>query len=44
MPPRRRGGAGSRDRVVLATKFFGNLHIGDPNGGGAGRKAIVNQC
>ncbi|SEG92558.1 Predicted oxidoreductase [Actinacidiphila yanglinensis] len=34
---------GSRDRVVLATKFFGNLHLGDPNGGGAGRKAIVGQ-
>src|SRR5882672_7303721 len=25
-----------RDRVVLATKFFGNLYPGDPNGGGAG--------
>lgn len=35
---------GRRDRVVLSTKFFGNLHIGDPNGGGAGRKAIVEQC
>ena len=34
---------GGRDRVVLATKFFGNLHLGDPNGGGAGRKAIVDQ-
>lgn len=33
-----------RDRIVLATKFFGNLHVGDPNGGGAGRKAIVRQC
>lgn len=33
-----------RDRVVLATKFFGNLFVGDPNGGGAGRKAIVQQC
>jgi aryl-alcohol dehydrogenase-like predicted oxidoreductase len=32
-----------RDRVVLGTKFFGNLHEGDPNGGGAGRKAIVGQ-
>lgn len=35
---------GRRDRVVLATKFFGNLFVGDPNGGGAGRKAIVQQC
>ncbi|MCF3961869.1 aldo/keto reductase [Streptomyces fuscigenes] len=34
---------GLRDRVVLATKFFGNLHVGDPNGGGAGRKALVAQ-
>jgi aryl-alcohol dehydrogenase-like predicted oxidoreductase len=36
--------AGLRDRIVLATKFFGNLDIGNPNGGGAGRKAIVKQC
>jgi aryl-alcohol dehydrogenase-like predicted oxidoreductase len=34
---------GRRDRMVLATKFFGNLHPGDPNAGGAGRKAIVTQ-
>ncbi|GAA1283225.1 aldo/keto reductase [Planotetraspora silvatica] len=34
---------GLRDRVVLATKFFCNLHVGDPNGGGAGRKAIFGQ-
>ncbi|MET7482570.1 aldo/keto reductase [Streptomyces sp. NPDC005538] len=34
---------GLRDRVVLATKFYGNLHLGDPNGGGASRKAIVGQ-
>ena len=33
-----------RDRIVLATKFFGNLYVGDPNGGGAGRKAIIKQC
>ncbi|EHN12327.1 Oxidoreductase [Patulibacter medicamentivorans] len=32
-----------RDRVVLGTKFFGNLHPGDPNGGGAGRKAVIAQ-
>jgi aryl-alcohol dehydrogenase-like predicted oxidoreductase len=35
---------GLRDRVVLGTKFFGNLHLGDPNGGGAGRKALIDQC
>jgi len=34
----------TRDRVVIATKFFGNLHPGDPNGGGAGRKTIVSSC
>jgi aryl-alcohol dehydrogenase-like predicted oxidoreductase len=34
---------GRRDRIVLATKFFGNLHLGDPNGGGAGRKALLSQ-
>lgn len=33
-----------RHRNVIATKFFGNLHVGDPNGGGAGRKAIIEQC
>jgi aryl-alcohol dehydrogenase-like predicted oxidoreductase len=33
-----------RDRLVLATKFSGNLYPGDPNGGGSGRKAIVNAC
>jgi aryl-alcohol dehydrogenase-like predicted oxidoreductase len=35
---------GHRDRVVIATKFFCNLFAGDPNGGGAGRKAIIAQC
>jgi aryl-alcohol dehydrogenase-like predicted oxidoreductase len=34
---------GLRDRTVLSTKFFANLHPGDPNGGGAGRKAIIAQ-
>jgi aryl-alcohol dehydrogenase-like predicted oxidoreductase len=34
---------GRRQRVVLSTKFFGNLHPGDPNGGGGGRKALVAQ-
>jgi aryl-alcohol dehydrogenase-like predicted oxidoreductase len=33
-----------RNRSVIATKFFGNLHLGDPNGGGTGSKAIVAQC
>jgi aryl-alcohol dehydrogenase-like predicted oxidoreductase len=33
-----------RDRVVIATKFFGNLYPGDPNGGGAGRKAMTASC
>ncbi len=36
--------AAKRDRVVLATKFYGNLFPGDPNGGGAGRKSIVGAC
>ncbi|HEX8870208.1 MAG TPA: aldo/keto reductase [Lentzea sp.] len=36
-------GSGLRDRLVLATKFFGNLHAGDPNGGGPGRKAMIHQ-
>ena len=34
---------GGRDRVVLATKFCGSLFPGDPNAGGAGRKAIHQQ-
>src|ERR1700722_19153657 len=33
--------AGVRERVVLSTKFFANLHPGDPNGGGGGRKALI---
>ncbi|AYG02419.1 aldo/keto reductase [Gryllotalpicola protaetiae] len=32
-----------RDRLVVGTKFFANLHTGDPNGGGASRKAILHQ-
>lgn len=35
--------ASKRDRVVIATKFCGNMYPGDPNGGGAGRKAIMHQ-
>jgi aryl-alcohol dehydrogenase-like predicted oxidoreductase len=34
---------GVRERIVLGSKFFGNLFRGDPNGGGAGRKAVVRQ-
>jgi aryl-alcohol dehydrogenase-like predicted oxidoreductase len=37
------GRPGLRDRLVLATKFFGNLYENDPNGGGPSRKAIVQQ-
>jgi aryl-alcohol dehydrogenase-like predicted oxidoreductase len=36
--------AGRRDRVVIATKFMGNMFPGDPNGGGAGRKSIYAAC
>jgi aryl-alcohol dehydrogenase-like predicted oxidoreductase len=35
---------GRRDRLVLATKFSGNLDPGDPNGGGSGRKSIIAAC
>lgn len=38
------GSPGLRDRLVIGTKFFGNLWPGDPNGGGAGRKAVVAQA
>jgi aryl-alcohol dehydrogenase-like predicted oxidoreductase len=34
---------GMRDRLVIATKFAANMFPGDPNGGGAGRKAILHQ-
>ena len=33
-----------RDRVVIATKFVTNMFLGDPNGGGSNRKAILSQC
>jgi aryl-alcohol dehydrogenase-like predicted oxidoreductase len=36
--------AARRDRLVLATKFSGNLYPGDPNAGGSSRKAIVAAC
>jgi aryl-alcohol dehydrogenase-like predicted oxidoreductase len=34
---------GRREHVVLASKFFGNMFPGDPNGGGAGRASIIRQ-
>ncbi|WP_454818999.1 aldo/keto reductase [Labrys neptuniae] len=33
-----------RDGIVLSTKFYCSLFPGDPNGGGAGRKALLQQC
>ena len=33
-----------RDRLVIATKFSGNLYPGDPNGGGSGRKSLIAAC
>jgi aryl-alcohol dehydrogenase-like predicted oxidoreductase len=36
--------SGKRQRTVIATKFFGSMLTGDPNSGGAGRKAIVAAC
>ncbi|MDJ1506072.1 aldo/keto reductase [Xanthocytophaga agilis] len=33
-----------RDRVVIATKFFGTLYSGDPNAGGANRKSLMTAC
>jgi aryl-alcohol dehydrogenase-like predicted oxidoreductase len=33
-----------RDRVVIATKFFGNMYPGDPNGGGTNRKSVMAAC
>ena len=37
-------GAGNRDRVVIATKFMSGMHLGDPNSGGANRKAMIAAC
>lgn len=37
------GRPGLRDRLVISTKFASNLFPGDPNGGGAGCKAILRQ-
>ncbi len=36
--------AAKRDRLVIATKFFGNMYPGDPNGGGGSRKAMMAAC
>jgi aryl-alcohol dehydrogenase-like predicted oxidoreductase len=33
-----------RNRLVIATKFSGNLDVGDPNGGGSNRKSIMAAC
>lgn len=33
-----------RDQAVIATKFFGTLYPGDPNAGGANRKAVIAAC
>lgn len=33
-----------RQQMVIATKFFGNMRVGDPNAGGSGRKNIVWAC
>ncbi|WP_157219206.1 aldo/keto reductase [Flavisphingomonas formosensis] len=35
---------GRRDRIVLATKFGGNMLPGNPNGGGTSRRAIHAAC
>jgi len=33
-----------RDRLVIATKFMGSMYRSDPNGGGAGAKAVISAC
>src|SRR5665213_528753 len=33
-----------RQQLVLATKFFGSMQVGNPNAGGAGRKSMVWAC
>jgi aryl-alcohol dehydrogenase-like predicted oxidoreductase len=38
------GNRARRDRIVIATKFFGNLYPGDPNAGGASRKSLTAAC
>jgi len=34
----------TRDRLVIGTKFFGSMYSGDPNSGGASRKAVMSAC
>ncbi len=34
----------TRQRLVIATKFFGSMEPGNPNAGGTGRKSIVWAC
>lgn len=34
---------GQREQVIIASKFFGNMYPGDPNGGGAGRGSMARQ-
>lgn len=36
--------SGQRDRLVVATKFTFGTREGDPNGGGNGRKHIIEAC
>jgi len=36
-----KSGARRRDSLVISTKFSGNMYPGDPNGGGASRKTII---
>jgi aryl-alcohol dehydrogenase-like predicted oxidoreductase len=33
-----------RERAVIATKLFGTMLSGEPNSGGAGRKALIAAC
>lgn len=35
---------GLRERMVIATKFSASANLGDPNSGGASRKAILAAC
>ncbi|MYE10832.1 MAG: aldo/keto reductase [Gammaproteobacteria bacterium] len=35
---------GKRDRIVLATKFYGSMDDSDPNAQGASRRHIVDAC
>ena len=39
-----KGSPAKRERLVIATKFFGSMLTGEPNSGGAGRKALMAAC